>query len=146
MAHLTNFSFEFFYEIFTEDASPFFLYHGAKKSIMTKNSNQGGKPSEICRCIDAVLCRWLHPLLRKKIPAWGWACRIRHPWRGCAWNERTKSCPGENSCNVYHTSIYNWHSGSDMQWHSNKNGDTSSASWSNRRWSAFMERTRKPSV
>ena len=42
MAHLTNFSFEFFYEIFTEDASPFFLYHGAKKSKMTKNSNQGG--------------------------------------------------------------------------------------------------------
>ena len=42
MAHLTNFSFELFYEIFTEDASPFFLYHGAKKSKMTKNSNQGG--------------------------------------------------------------------------------------------------------
>ena len=40
MAHLTNFSFELFYEIFTEDAS--FLYHGAKKSKMTKNSNQGG--------------------------------------------------------------------------------------------------------
>ena len=35
-------SFEIFYEIFTEDASPFFLYHGAKKSKMTKNSNQGG--------------------------------------------------------------------------------------------------------
>ena len=42
MAHLTNFSFEFFYEIFTEDASLLFLYHGAKKSKMTKNSNQGG--------------------------------------------------------------------------------------------------------
>ena len=41
MAHLANFSFEFFYEIFTEDASLFFLYHGAKKSKMTKNSNQG---------------------------------------------------------------------------------------------------------
>ena len=41
MAHLTNFSFEFFYEIFTEDASPLVLYHGAKKSKMTKNSNQG---------------------------------------------------------------------------------------------------------
>ena len=32
MAHLTNFSFEFFYEIFTEDASLLFLYHGAKKA------------------------------------------------------------------------------------------------------------------
>ena len=42
MAHLTNFSFEFVYEIFTEDASLLILYHGAKKSKMTKNSNQGG--------------------------------------------------------------------------------------------------------
>ena len=42
MANLTNFSFEFFYEIFTEDASQLLLYHGAKKSKMTKNSNQGG--------------------------------------------------------------------------------------------------------
>ena len=31
MAHLTNFSFEFFYKIFTEDASQPLLYHGAKK-------------------------------------------------------------------------------------------------------------------
>ena len=31
-----------FYEIFTEDASLLFLYDGAKKSKMTKNSNQGG--------------------------------------------------------------------------------------------------------
>ena len=42
VAHLTNFSFEFFYEIYTEDASLRFLYHSAKKSKMTKNSNQGG--------------------------------------------------------------------------------------------------------
>ena len=42
MAHLTNFSFEFFYKIFTEDAPLPLLYHGAKKSKMTKNSNQGG--------------------------------------------------------------------------------------------------------
>ena len=42
MAHLTNFSFEFFYKIFTEDASRPLLYHGAKTSKMTKNSNQGG--------------------------------------------------------------------------------------------------------
>ena len=32
VAHLTNFSFEFFYEIFTEDASLLRLCHGAKKS------------------------------------------------------------------------------------------------------------------
>ena len=31
-----------FYEIFTEDASLLFLYHGAKKWKMTKNSNRGG--------------------------------------------------------------------------------------------------------
>ena len=42
MAHLTNFSFEFVYEIFTEDASLCLLYHSAKKSKMTKNSNQVG--------------------------------------------------------------------------------------------------------
>ena len=33
-------SFEFFYKIFTKDASLLVLYHGAKKSKMTKNSNQ----------------------------------------------------------------------------------------------------------
>ena len=42
MAHLTNVSFEFFYENFTEDASLRLIYNGAKKSKMTKNSNQGG--------------------------------------------------------------------------------------------------------
>ena len=31
VAHLTNFSFDFFYEIFTEDASLLLLHHGAKK-------------------------------------------------------------------------------------------------------------------
>ena len=41
-AHLTNFSFEFIHAIFTEDASLLCLYHGAKKSKMTKNSNQAG--------------------------------------------------------------------------------------------------------
>ena len=30
-----------FNEIFTEDASLLLLYHGAKKSKMAKNSNQG---------------------------------------------------------------------------------------------------------
>ena len=42
MALLTNFSFEVFYEIFTEDASLLLLYHGAKNSKMTKNSNPEG--------------------------------------------------------------------------------------------------------
>ena len=42
VAHLTNFPFELFYKIFTEDASLLFLYYGAKKSKMNKNSNQGG--------------------------------------------------------------------------------------------------------
>ena len=41
VAHLTNFSFEFFYAIFSEDASLPLLYDAAKKSKMTKNSNQG---------------------------------------------------------------------------------------------------------
>ena len=44
VAHLTNVSFEFFYKIFTEDTSLLRLYHGAKKSKLTKNlnSNQEG--------------------------------------------------------------------------------------------------------
>ena len=41
VGHLTNFSFGFLYEIFTEDSSLLFVYDGAKKSKMTKNSNQG---------------------------------------------------------------------------------------------------------
>ena len=43
VAHLTKFSFEIFYEIFTKNASPLFLYYGVKKSKMTKNSNQGAR-------------------------------------------------------------------------------------------------------
>ena len=44
--HLTNFSFEFFYRL-SEDASQLRLYDSAraKKSEMTKNSNQGGGPA-----------------------------------------------------------------------------------------------------
>ena len=44
MARFTNFSFEFFYEIFTEDASLFRLHHGAKKSKMTKTQIKGVLP------------------------------------------------------------------------------------------------------
>ena len=54
MAHLTNFSFDFFYEFFTEDASLRLLYHSAKKSKMTKNSNQGGGPALIGRIVTAL--------------------------------------------------------------------------------------------
>ena len=42
MAHLTNFSFEFFYEIFTEDASLRLLYHGAKSQKWPKAQIKGG--------------------------------------------------------------------------------------------------------
>ena len=60
-----------------------------------------------------------------------------------------KRLPGENSCNVYHTSIYNWYSCSDMQWHSVIKTVTQARLLGLRlnRWSpAFTERTRKPYV
>ena len=41
MAHLTNFSFEFFMK-FSQKMPLCIFYHGAKKSKMTKNPNQGG--------------------------------------------------------------------------------------------------------
>ena len=44
MAHLTNFSFEFSYENFTEDASQRFIYHGAK----TKKNDQKLKSRGSC--------------------------------------------------------------------------------------------------
>ena len=56
MAHFTNFSFEFFYKIFAEDASQSLLYHGAKKSKMTKNSNQGGGPALIVSPTVRYIC------------------------------------------------------------------------------------------
>ena len=45
VAHLTNFSFEFFYEIFTEDASLLLLYHGAKSKKWPKLKTSGGPPA-----------------------------------------------------------------------------------------------------
>ena len=58
VAYLTNFSFELFYEIFTERMPLyFFLYHGAKKSKTTKNSNQGGPAlSEVQLFFEFILC------------------------------------------------------------------------------------------
>ena len=63
MAHLTNFSFELSYEIFTEDASLPFLYHGAKKSKMTKNSNQGRGP-----CLDPCQIDYMYMYLLESAP------------------------------------------------------------------------------
>ena len=53
----TNFSFEFFYKIFTEDVSLRFLYHGAKKSKMTKNSNQRGSCPRPAGSDPEVVCQ-----------------------------------------------------------------------------------------
>ena len=47
-----------FFEMFTENASLFLLYHGAKKSKMTKNSNQGsyrGERGEIIASLSHFL-------------------------------------------------------------------------------------------
>ena len=69
MAHLTNFSFEFVHEIFTEDASLAFLYHSAKSQNDQKLKSRGsclknsfiaplaigqGAPQAIIRCMS----RW----------------------------------------------------------------------------------------
>ena len=51
---MTKFSFENFSEIFTEDASLLLQYHGAKKSKMTKNSNERGP----CRNNALSLAKW----------------------------------------------------------------------------------------
>ena len=60
MAHLTNFSFDISYKIFTEDAFLPFLYHGAKKSKMTKNSNQGAGPALKVQRTLALFSAWQH--------------------------------------------------------------------------------------
>ena len=67
---MTNFSFEFFYAIFTADASLLLLYHGAKKSKMTKNSNQGVLPLGGTAPIVTQLLRnaYLHHLRRFLAP------------------------------------------------------------------------------
>ena len=66
MARLTNLSFEFFYEIFTEVASPLVLYDGAKKSKMTKNSNQGSYLNKKVK-FDGVRCPFRHFCVSKVI-------------------------------------------------------------------------------
>ena len=61
MAHLSNFSFELFYAVFTQDAPLFFLYHGAK----SKNSNQGVLPSEPLEAILVIFGRFCLKALGK---------------------------------------------------------------------------------
>ena len=50
----------FFYKIFTEDASLPLLYHGAKKSKMTKNSNQGGGGPALTQKKKLSNHEWVH--------------------------------------------------------------------------------------
>ena len=45
VVHLTNFSFEYFYKIFTEDASQHHLYHGAKKVKNDQKLKSRGGPA-----------------------------------------------------------------------------------------------------
>ena len=83
MAHLTNFSFEFFHKIFTEDAPLPLLYHSAKKSKMTKNSNQGGS------CLKVVIVSLIsiseacgkHSLCKCSVE-WRWRKWESHRWSG----------------------------------------------------------------
>ena len=57
MAYLTNISFEFSNEIFTEDAFQLLLYHGAKKSKLTKTQIKGGGgPTNYKHVILPVTC------------------------------------------------------------------------------------------
>ena len=58
-AHLTNFSFEYFYKIFTEDASQPLLYHGAKK----KPSRLKKFPMILCQQSSTEEGSRRHPLL-----------------------------------------------------------------------------------
>ena len=55
VAQLTNFSFEFFNAIFTQTFPLLFLRHGAKKSKMTKNSNQGGPAKSAHSYVKAIV-------------------------------------------------------------------------------------------
>ena len=57
VAHLTDFSFELFHETFTEGASLLFLYHGAKKSKITKNSNQRRGGGSCLNSLNKLFCQ-----------------------------------------------------------------------------------------
>ena len=114
MAYLTNFSFEFFYAIFTEDASLLLLYHGVKKSKMTKNSNQGGpaligkaqqtffmwssywvsKVGETGVCMRVRVRVRVHVRVRARACVSSWSIWAAEQMSGCA----VGSCvlPGEN--------------------------------------------------
>ena len=77
VAHLTNFSFEFFYEIFTEDASLRLLYHGAKK---VKNDQKPKSRGESClKSLNFGVC-----FAFDTFALWSWLARdcIEHSFRG----------------------------------------------------------------
>ena len=81
MPHLTNFSFEFVYEIFTEDTSLRFRYQLAKKSKMTKNSNQGGGGGlpVADTCLLPTLAKHLH-VARQGLMLDRTAATAQTPW------------------------------------------------------------------
>ena len=64
---LTNFSFEFFIEIFTADASLHFLYHGAKKSFCENDQKLKTRGS----CLKSALVRFF---LIANTPTWRVCC------------------------------------------------------------------------
>ena len=84
MARLTNFFFEFLYAFFRHDAALVFLFHGAKKSKMTKNSNQGDSAINLvfCRFVFSVILPWPKKLRWARKPNIG-ACMLDRS-RACA--------------------------------------------------------------
>ena len=59
VAHLTNFSFEFFYEIFTEDACQHLIYHCAKSQKWPKAQIKAGRG--VARGVLRVVCKAMWP-------------------------------------------------------------------------------------
>ena len=67
----------FFYKIFTEDASLLLLYHGAKKSKMTKNSNQGVGGGGALRTFWSVVKHFTKKVLKFRFFKEQRACFLR---------------------------------------------------------------------
>ena len=84
VAHLTNFSFEFSYKIFTEDAPLPLLYHGAKSQEWPKTQIKEGGPALIPKTIGN----------RKRDCAWGCARGINTTWENL---QIEKHKPGRRS-------------------------------------------------
>ena len=79
MAHLTNFSFEFFHQIFTEDASLLFLYHGAKKVKNDQKLKSRGSCLKLIALL--LLSTWLMGAIHKMAATLGDSPSAR-PLRG----------------------------------------------------------------